>query len=166
MKKEGKDMRRPFIVLAVITTLVFTGCPKRSDAKKAAELSYQFSGLVLDLVKATDRAATEGLISNETKAGLVPVLRKMNEGAKQFNALATELAAQAGQPQPEKLQALHLLLNTEILTPFLTVINLFTPLNIPYITSVINAIKIAILTISDRLSEFDVKVDTRRLEYA
>lgn len=158
-------MKKIFIAAMLVYCLLLFGCPKKSEAKKAAELSYQFSGLVLDLAKAAEKAFDSGLITLAQKDSAVTLIRGMNTGAKSFNVLATELAASSEAPAPDKLAVLNRILSNEVITPFLEVLKLFTGVNVPFVTEAISAIRIAILTISGTLSEFGVQTD-RRLTYA
>jgi len=160
-----KFLFRTLIVpLALIFTLVLTGCPS-SKVKKAAEVSYQFSGVVLDLAKATDKAFDAGALTVSQKDEAVSVIRKMNEGAKAFNAVVTEISQLAEAP-PDKLALLNAILSQQIIDPFLAFLtSVGAAVNVAGLKTAIAAVRVAILTISNALGEY-VDVDSRRLEHA
>src|SRR5436190_13841466 len=115
-------MKQVFISLAIIASMILTQAAAcGSKTKKAAEISYQFSVLVLDLAKATDRAFTSGAITLGQKDAAVVVIRKMNAGAKSFNTIVTEIANMPEAP-PDKLALLNKILSAEIIDPFLQLV--------------------------------------------
>lgn len=156
-------MKKVLISLAIIASMILTQAAAcSSKTKKAAEISYQFSGLVLDLAKATDRAFTEGAITLAQKDSAVVVVRKMNAGAKAFNTIVTEIANMPEIP-PDKLALLNKILSSEIIDPFLQLVgSLGAAAQIDALRPVISAIRIAILTISSALGEYTA-VDKRRI---
>ena len=152
------------IALLLTAVLILTGCPS-SKTRKAAEVSYQFSGLVLDLAKAADKAYEAGALTVPQKDSVVSTVRKMNEGAKAFNAIVTELANQPEVP-PDKLATLNLILSAQIIDPFLDLISkLGVAINVEQIKIAVASVRVAILTISNALGEYTA-VDTRRLQDA
>lgn len=152
--------------LLILASLVLglAGCD--SKTKKAAEISYQFSGLVLDLAKATDRAYTEGLINLAQKDLAVNIIRKMNAGAKSLNDIVKEFAKDPTVP-PDKKALLNRILSQEIIDPFLRLISeLGAAAQIDALRPIISAIRIAILTLSTTFSQYVDVATTRRLQDA
>jgi hypothetical protein len=154
-------MKKLLISLFVIGCLILTGCPS-SKVKKAAETSYQFSGVVLDLAKATDKAFDAGAISATAKDAAVSLIRKMNEGAKAFNAVVTEISKLPEVPA-DKLTILNTILSQQIIDPFLAFLtSVGAAVNVAGLKTAIAAVRLAILSISNALGEY-VAVDTRRV---
>lgn len=151
--------------LLILVSLIFelAGCD--SKTKKAAEISYQFSGLVLDLAKATDKAYSEGLINVQQKDSAVAVIRKMNAGAKALNEIVKELAKDSTVPADKKA-LINRILASEIIDPFLSLISsLGAAAQIDALKPIVSAIRVAILTVSAAFGQVETPA-IRRLNYA
>lgn len=156
-------MRKFFTSLLILASLILTGCPS-SKVKKAAETSYQFSGVVLDLAKATEKAVDAGALTVAQKDVAVSLVRKMNDGAKAFNAVVAEIS-QLPEVPADKLALLNAILSQQIIDPFLAFLtSAGAAVNVAGLKTAIAAVRVAILTISNALGEHTA-VD-RRLENA
>lgn len=143
------------IIFTIVLSLLLAGCPKKSQVEKAASASYQLSGLILDLSKATTRAYDENLISTGMASATSNLIRKMNEGAKQLTTITAELAKTADKPDTAKLQIFNTIFSNEIVSPFLSMLNrlgMIAADKAAYLSTAISALRIAILTIAGALA--------------
>lgn len=156
-------MLKLLLTLFLVIVITFTSACPQNKKKKAAEASFQFSGLVLDLVRATDRAFTEGLIDVSQKDLAVVSLRKLNAGAKTLNSLVEELTKEN---EASQLVLIQRVLSEEIIDPVLSFLSTLGARysQIEYLRTLISSIRISILTLSNLLSDAGHPIDTRRLE--
>lgn len=160
-------LTRFFTVLLILASLIFaTACPKakvESAQKKAASTVYQLSGLVLDLSKATDRAFDEGLLSVETKDKAVDGLRLLNTGVKRLTELTAQIEVNNEPPSPQFLTVINKVLSDEVIRPFLVLLTDYGGIaaeKASYLRTVLSAIRISILTISNAMADAGSPVDT------
>lgn len=158
-------MIQKLLMMIITASLIFTmtGCPKKTNIEKAASASYQLSGLILDLTKATTRAYDEKLISTGMAQASSGLLRKMNEGAKQLTSITAEMAKLEGKPDASKLDLFSRIFSNEVVTPFLNMLNRLGVVaadKASYLSTAISALRIAILTIAGALAQTGYAVDT------
>lgn len=153
-------MKKVMMALLVIyAVFMVTACPKskvQTAQKKSAETVYQLSGLVKDLAVATDRAYEEQLLTVATKDKAVEGLRLLNTGVKRLTELVGQIEVNNEAPTPQALAVINKVLSDDVISPFLGLLTDFGAIAVEkstHLRTVISAIRVALLTISNAMAD-------------
>lgn len=155
-------MKKILLTLIVIYSLVFLlACPKETAVRRAAKASYSLSGLTIDATAATAKAFNAGLIDIQTKDKIANALKKISIGGKYFNQTLERFNVESGAELPaDKIAVLNKIFSDEVVAPFLEILQSLKILSADkaeYLRLAINALRSAILTISNGFSSLNAK---------
>jgi hypothetical protein len=156
------------ISLLLIWTLFLTACPSQSAISRSAKASSQLAGLTLDAVRVTRQAFESNLISLQTKDSIADKLVKLSKGGLAFNTTIKQLqiAYPNGKLPSDKFELLSRLFDTEVIAPFLAVLQDFGLIkNAPQIIAAIEVIRTVVLTIAGVFGKTSM-IAKKELNYA
>lgn len=143
-----KILFRFLCTLLIAGSLVLSQLACDSKTKKAANLTYQFSGLVVDLAKAADRGYEAGLFTLAQKDRAVVIIRKMNAGAIAARKVVQEIA-QMPTPPADKIALLNTIVSQQMVDPFLQLLSDWgAAAQSDILRTTITAIRVALLGIT------------------